>query len=237
WKVKEWKGTLFPAKAKPNTWLHYTASTFDFIEFGATFYGTPKPQVLEGWLNSLKGTNCLLFPKMNISVSHYKRLRDSAIKTDEFLVCCEQLGNHLGGVLLQLPDHYSVLKNKETFKAYLNHWPQDVKLFVEIREDAFFESINEQQELLKFMRDLGIGLVVTDTNLKRDVLHQYLTTKDLYIRFQSNNFHPTDSVRLNDWMLNIKELGDMGLANAYFAMHTPAMSAMPHFVDYFKQLK
>ena len=46
---KEWKGSFYPEKMKPEEMLTYYAERLPTVEINNTFYRMPKAEVLENW--------------------------------------------------------------------------------------------------------------------------------------------------------------------------------------------
>lgn len=78
-----------------------------------------------------------------------------------------------------------------------------------------------------------LTLLITDTIGRRDVLHQRLTSKVAFIRFVANDLHPTDYLRMQEWIIRLKHWIDNGLEELYFFIHTPTHALMPEIAIYF----
>jgi hypothetical protein len=47
WSEPKWKGSIYPAKAKPSEFAAYYSRQFATIEFNTTYYQVPKPALME----------------------------------------------------------------------------------------------------------------------------------------------------------------------------------------------
>ena len=66
----------------------------------------------------------------------------------------------------------------------------------------------------------------------RDIMHMRLTKNEAFIRFVGAN-HPSDYIRLDDWVLRLKEWVDSGLINIHFFIHQNVEEASPLLASYF----
>jgi hypothetical protein len=67
----------------------------------------------------------------------------------------------------------------------------------------------------------------------RDVLHQCLTTRAAFVRFDAHDLDPTAFTRLDEWALRINFWIEAGLAHVHFFPHTPSKYLTPELSNYF----
>ena len=137
--------------------------------------------------------------------------------TTEFLSGIHSLGKHLGPVFIQLSENFSAKRSEELFLFFAS-LPVDMQFFIDVRHPDFFEPVMFKEFSAK-LKDLNMGIVITDTAGRRDVLHMCLTIPKVLIRFVGNNLHPTDFIRIDAWVDRLKRWFDKGLQDAYFFIH------------------
>jgi uncharacterized protein YecE (DUF72 family) len=110
-------------------------------------------------------------------------------------------------------------KSLETIDAFLQGIPKELKVFVEMRHEGWFESGETFNALCDVLERHGAGAIITDGAGRRDCVHMRLTTPEAFIRFVGNDLHPTDYTRVDAWIQRIKAWLDAGLNRVYFFMH------------------
>ena len=101
---KEWKGTFYPEKAKPEEMLAFYSERLPTVEINNTFYQMPKVAVLENWARTTPESFKFAI-KASRRITHMSRLKaDSAADSVGFLYRnLAALGAKRGPVLYQLP--------------------------------------------------------------------------------------------------------------------------------------
>ena len=106
---RDWKGFFFPEELPPKEQLNFYATQFNTVEINSTFYRRPRPQTLQNWYERT-GEDFKFFIKIPKTITHIKRLKDTAAETTDF---CNHIHNgikeKLAGFLFQMPPsfHYS----------------------------------------------------------------------------------------------------------------------------------
>lgn len=233
WGIKDWVGQIFQPKTKENQYLEAYVNQFNAIELNATFYKLYGAETIEKWkVKAASNTDFLFCPKFPSIITHVKRLKDATELTTEYYKAIIAFEDKLGPAFLQLNDNFGP-KNFSDLQQYLEHLPQDVPLFVELRHEAWFSDRAMQEKVFELFRKLNIGAVITDTSGRRDVVHMNLSTSSAFIRFVGNNLHLTDYQRIDEWIVRIKKWQNLGLENLYFFMHQQEETASPVLADYF----
>ena len=228
WGVKQWRGSYYPAKAQPADYLKHYAQLFPTIELNVTHYGMPKPDTLQKWF-AVTPDDFTFCAKLPQTISHYRKLKNCFEHVQQFLHQLAVLQHKQGPCFLQLPPTFTFAQAPDVYH-FLNDWPQGVPLHIEFRHQSWFTD-NALAEWPAELAAHEVGTVVTDTSGRRDVLHLYLTNPTLMVRFVGNHLHPTDFVRLKQWVQRLKELNALGLQQSYFFMHQPDNIYSPQAIE------
>jgi uncharacterized protein YecE (DUF72 family) len=102
WAYREWRGTFYPAKLRPEALLRHYALEFSSVEINGTAYRTPAPHTVEAWRSALP-PGFIAAVKMAHAVTHRRRLRDAGSELAEFIAVVRLLGERRGPILVQLP--------------------------------------------------------------------------------------------------------------------------------------
>lgn len=234
WGRTEWVGKIYPPGTKEAQFLDHYVEHYNSIELNATHYKIyPSPSIRK-WADKPAGKDFLFCPKVPQSISHYSSFVDIEDKTNAFLEGVYAFGTHLGPIFLQVSDRFSS-KRKEALLKYLESLPKDLQFFLEVRNPDWFSDKDQTQALLKMLRNVNAGFIITDTAGRRDCVHMYLTVPKAFIRFVGNSLDPSDYVRIDDWVHRIKYWLDNGLKELYFFMHMHDETYSPELSSYLVQ--
>ncbi len=217
WGRKDWVGKIYPLKTKEADFLNHYAKHFNCIELNATFYRIPSVEQVKGWKSKV-GKDFKFCPKFTDQISHFKRLKDAEEVTNLFLKGISAFEENLGPVFLQLPPNFAA-NSFEVLQKYLASLPKDLSVFVEIRNQKWFENKDVLNQTFEMFEKYNKGAVITDASGRRDCVHMRLTTPEAFIRFVGNSLHPTDYARVDDWVQRMKKWKDAGAEKIYFFMH------------------
>lgn len=232
WSDEDFRGTIYPEKAKPGDYVKHYTKQFNTIELNTTHYRVPEPDTFRRW-HSLAPEGFKFCPKVNQNISHAGSLLPMIGFHNECNGLFQLLGEKLGTCFLQLPPHFAPNRLPELLE-FLDH--SDLRdLAIEVRNDNWYNSDADLNLLCNYLYKNNMALVLTDTPGRRDVLHMRLTNRTAFIRFNANNNHPTDKQRMDEWVQKAKSWFDEGLEEFYFFVHTPDQVNMPHLVTYFIQ--
>jgi uncharacterized protein YecE (DUF72 family) len=232
WGRKEWLGKIYPPKTKDANFLEEYVKHFDSIELNATFYNTYPAATIAKWKEKADSNPDFKFcPKFSQSISHIRRLKNAEEITTQFYEGIMAFGDKLGPLFLQLSDNFTP-KSFPEVKAYLEHLPKDVSVFVELRHKEWYANSECRDSAFTLMHELGIGAVITDASGRRDCVHMTLPTPHAFIRFVGNSLHRTDYKRVDDWVERIAQWRDMGLQSVWFFMHQHDERYSPELADY-----
>ncbi len=141
WSYKEWSGVFYPADLSPGQFLSYYADRFPVVEVDSTFYRSPARKTVEGWRDRTPaGFGFSL--KVPQAITHEKVLLDcraevgtfltaARILEDKLLCCTLQFGYFNRGKFAGLNAFL------ERLKPFLEAWPTDVPVAVEVRNKAW----------------------------------------------------------------------------------------------------
>ncbi|HTD99099.1 MAG TPA: DUF72 domain-containing protein [Mucilaginibacter sp.] len=232
WGRKEWLGKIYPPKTKEANFLDEYVHHFDCIELNATFYQVYGPETIAKWRDKAAATPGFKFcPKFSQSISHIRRLKNAEEITTQFYNGIMAFGDQLGPLFLQVGDNYTP-KSFPELKAYLEHLPKDVPVFLEVRHKEWFSVPENRDNLFNMLHQLNIGAVITDASGRRDCVHMNLPTPHAFIRFVGNSLDKTDYTRIDEWVERIKHWEQMGLQSLWFFMHQHDERYSPELCDY-----
>jgi uncharacterized protein YecE (DUF72 family) len=217
WGRKDWIGNIYPAGTKESDFLPLYAEHFNSIELNATFYKLPSVKQAGEWRSHV-GKDFLFVPKVSNSISHIHRLKNVEERLGWFLKGLEGFGENLGAVFLMLHPNMGP-KSLDTLEAFIRLLPKEIKLFVELRHEGWYEGEDGAADVFGMLEKHGVGAVITDVAGRRDCMHMRLTTAQAFIRFVGNDLHPTDYTRIDAWAARIRTWMDAGLQRLYFFLH------------------
>jgi uncharacterized protein YecE (DUF72 family) len=236
WGRKEWVNLIYPPKVKAANFLDEYVKHFNSIELNAVFYSIPKVDQIKKWKlkadeNALKGF--LFCPKISRTISHLKRLKNADDATDKYLSSIYEFGEYLGPCFLQLADNFAPA-SFDILEHYLDALPKDLKLFVEVRNQSWFEDKSFRSQLFEMLNKVNKGAIITDASGRRDCLHMEVTVPEVFIRFVGNGIahQASDFTRVDQWVLRLKSWLDKGLSNVYFFLHQHDEKDTPVLANY-----
>jgi len=233
WGREEWKGLVYPEDSSEKDFLLLYKDYFNAVELNATFYNIKKSNIIS-WSEKVLGSHFLFCPKFPRRISHLKRLNDVEDLTDYFIQMCQKFGDNLGTTFLQMPENYTP-KYFDRLENYMRSLPVDFPVFVELRHEGWYLDKTVFNKTVEMLQTLKKGLIITDTALRRDVIHQCLTIPDVMVRFNGYGLHKTDYERLDQWVARLKDWKQKGLGKVYFFMHQPDELNTPKTCAYFIQ--
>jgi uncharacterized protein YecE (DUF72 family) len=230
WSMPEWKGLIYPEKAKTKEFLYHYSRQFNTIELNSTHYRLPTSKTIAGWIEDTPAdfTFC---PKVPQNISHRKDLGLGTGAIDEFLDRISLFQNKLGPCFMQLPPYFTCDRIDQLSK-FLERIPFDFDFALEVRNESFFQE-NTSESFINLLKEQQIILVITDVAGRRDLLHTTLTAPKAFIRWVGNGLHPSDYSRLNDWKQRILLWAQYGIPEIYFFPHEPDNLLTPQISSYF----
>lgn len=160
WGYKEWVGNFFPPHTPPGDFLRLYSQKLTAVEGNTTFYALPSAETIARW--SQETPSYFRFcPKISRDISHSATLEARKKETDSFTQRLRGLGERLGPMFLQLPPSFSPAQMTQ-LQAFLDFWPQGLRLAVEVRHPKFFTEPHAN-ELNTLLRKHNVGRVIMDS--------------------------------------------------------------------------
>ena len=219
WGMKEWVGHVYPKGAKSADFLKYYTQQFNTIEHNTTHYRIPTLETVIKWRE--ESTPDFKFcPKIPQTISHSRNLGLEGNQIELFCQAISYLEEKLGACFLQLPPYFGPDRIGQ-LAAFLQQFPSEIPLAVEVRHEAWFNSQDNSERLFELLENQSVGAVITDVAGRRDVLHLRLTAPFSMVRFVGNDLHPSDFHRLEEWIALLKDWQIRGLKSMFFFAHEP----------------
>ena len=196
--------------------LVYYSSQFNSIELNSTFYRIFSPEQYEKWRDKTPD-NFKFFPKIVKDISHFKQLNNVEEVLDRYLLATTHLGDKLGTIFLQMNERFAP-KNFDRLQQFIERWPQDLPLTVELRHTDWYNDAVISEELYQLLESKGIQNTLVDTAGRRDLMHMRMTTPKPFIRWVGAN-HESDYTRLDDWVNRIELWIEQGMSELQFFVH------------------
>ncbi len=218
WADPGFKGKLYPNKTPQKDYLKIYSENFNSIELNSTFYGTPSKERVLKWKNQVN-SKFKFCPKVTKSISHRKNIDEQKSRLDDFFDSVCHFDNNLGPIFMQLPPYFSP-KNIDQLKKFLEFIPKEFIFAIELRHPEWFKN-NFSEEIFSYFKEKKVIPIITDTAGRRDVLHSTITSDITFIRFVGNNLHPSDLVRIDQWIEKIIKWFKKGIQDVFFMLHQP----------------
>lgn len=153
---KEWKGSFYPEKIKPDEMLAWYSERLPTVEINNTFYQMPKAAVLETWANATP-EHFRFGIKASRRITHDARLKaDAAAGSVEFLYrTLGTLGAKRGPVLFQLPPFLK--KDLPRLTEFLSLLPPGHNAAFEFRNDSWFAD-----DVYDALKQVGAALCLSE---------------------------------------------------------------------------
>ncbi len=226
WGYKDWVGPFYPTGTRSQDFLRVYAQSFGAVELDTTFYGTPRPQVVDGWKRSTPD-NFLFTAKVPRLITHDRRLVQAERDFVDFLTVMEMLGPKLGPILLQFPPDFTVAERPalETFLALL---PEEFRFAAEFRHRSWLNG-----DTYDLLRRHNVAWTMID--LQYMPRHVEITADFVYVRWLGDHKRITrmDSTQidrrtdLDAWAEMLDDVSRhvqriYGFANNHYSGHSPA---------------
>lgn len=173
WSYDEWVGPIYPTKSTPK--LKYYSSIFSTAEIDSTFYASPKPEMVQGWIRNTP-TGFKFSLKLPQLITHKKRLENIEDDITQFLDLIKPISDSdkLGAVLAQLPPSFTK-KSAKILENFFQLLPPDFSYAVEFRDKSW-----EEKDTFNLLERYKISSVITDSPLE---LATELTTDWAFVRY------------------------------------------------------
>jgi uncharacterized protein YecE (DUF72 family) len=225
WSMPSWVGEWYPRGTKSKDFLAAYGQQFNTIELNTTHYRIPTPEQVGKWRAAVPA-DFRFCPKVPQRISHDRNLGLGGEQLPLFWKALTCFGEQLGCCFVQLPPYFA-LDRLPLLRKWLQTWPAEFPLAVEVRHASWFTSEEVLASWAKVLREQGVAAVITDVAGRRDVLHQLVTTSTTMVRFVGNGLHSTDYERAADWIRRISYWQSRGLEEVFFFPHQPDNELAP----------
>lgn len=163
WSCPAWVGSLYPAGARPPSFLGHYARVFNAVEGNSTFYAVPPVETFARWRAAVpEGFRfCLKVPR---TITHDRMLVGAEAPWAEFLAASAALGDRLGPTMIQLSPAFGPSR-LGSLARWLEGLPSDRGFAVEPRHPAFFGGNGAEHDLDAVLREHGVDRVVFDATV------------------------------------------------------------------------
>ncbi|HLV98059.1 MAG TPA: DUF72 domain-containing protein [Ktedonobacterales bacterium] len=160
WGSKAWLGNFFPPRTPARDFLRLYSQRLLAIEGNTVFYALPSEELIARWRQETPST-FRFCPKVSRSISHAPRIDHTREETHLFTERMRGLEDRLGPMFLQLPPSFAP-SHLERLQAFLDFWPANLRLAVEVRHPAFYTD-QQAASLNALLEQYQIGRVIMDT--------------------------------------------------------------------------
>jgi len=210
---KEWRGTFYPDKMKPEEMLPFYSARLPTVEINNTFYRFPRQNVLEEWMR-ITPEAFKFSIKAPRRITHIGRLKPESV-TEAIGWLYDNmgpLGDKRGPVLFQCPP--TMKKDVARLEGFLALLPPDHRGAFEFRNDSWFSD-----DVYEALRKAGASLCFSERedNAPPPLVE---TARWGYVRLRLEEYSDAD---LAQWA---KRLESTGWKHVYaYFMHEPTAPA------------
>jgi uncharacterized protein YecE (DUF72 family) len=203
-----WSPRFYPAGLRGDGLLRHYASRLATVELNNTFYRSPTPAAVDGWLGATP-------PDFRFAVNAQKGGSLRSIRVDPtdsvpwLTGPIRRFGDRLGTVLFRVPD--GVPRDDERLGALLTAWPTDMPLAMEFQDATW-----HVDETFAALRSAGAALVTTDLPDDADPPTIRRSGPFLYLRLRRADYTPED---LRAWLDRLEPFLADGLDAYVFFRH------------------
>jgi len=179
----DWVGAFYPPGMKSSEFLPYYARHFDTLEVNTTYYGIPRPQVLDAMAKKTP-SGFEFVVKLNRAMTH-EHSTDPAVYR-QFLDATAPLAAHgkHAGLLGQFPWKFQRTPENEAHLVAVRELLPDPPLHVEFRHESWLSP-----ELGPWLAEHRLGYCVPDEPRLKGLVPPTLlvTSGDAYVRLHGRN--------------------------------------------------
>jgi uncharacterized protein YecE (DUF72 family) len=180
WAYASWKPKFYPANVSSKKFLAYYSTRLNSVEVNYTFRTIPTEKLLTEWIAATP-SGFKLAIKAHQRITHFKRLRDAAGVTAEFLDALKPLrkAKKLGPILFQLRGDFKC--NVPLLKDFLKCLPRGIQFAFEFRNASWF-----CDEVYDALRKKNVALCQAESD---DLETPNIVTADFsYLRLRKENY-------------------------------------------------
>ncbi|MBT4514534.1 MAG: DUF72 domain-containing protein [Chloroflexi bacterium] len=177
WTGPDWRRLAYPSGLSASGRLSWYARVFDAVEVNSTFYGVPSHATVRTWRGSVP-CGFTFTVKMPRLITHEPDLTRSDAELASFLSAVSELGESLGGVLIQLPPWFGPDRLSE-LSRWMSRLPvSEFDFFLEVRSPAL-----QGPALSESLERAGIGTVTTNLSTRPGKIEMSVSGQAGYIRW------------------------------------------------------
>lgn len=204
---REWIGTVYPRGAAPSQLLPLYAERLPVVEIASSFTRVPPPEQLSEWASQVPPGFEFSF-KAPGRVSQDLRLgRSGGRALASFFEQIDDLGEHLGPVLIQVPDKLSA--DRKGLMEFLDAVPPDARIAMEFRHPSWRDDAT-----MRVLSEHNVALVLSDVGGAPPRIE--LTADFTYIRVRREDDSPEVWTQ---WAERIAALTRRGIGVYAFLRH------------------
>jgi uncharacterized protein YecE (DUF72 family) len=215
WAYSSWKPEFYPATLSAKKFLSYYAGRLNSVEVNYTFRSIPSEKLLTGWIDATP-PDFKFAIKAHQRITHFKRLRDAAGVTTEFLDSLQPLrkAKKLGPVLFQLRESFKC--DVPVLKDFLKTLPHGTQAAFEFRNTSWF-----CDEVYDLLRKANVALCHAESD---DLETPSVDTADYsYLRLRKESYSAKARGDISKRFIDLARKGDVF---AYFKHEDTPESAL-----------
>ncbi len=243
WGYKEWVGNFIPEHTPASDFLRLYSRRLTAVEGNTIFYALPSKETISRWKQETPET-FRICPKVSRSISHTATLDKSKPETFQLIERMSGLGSRLGPMFLQLPPAFGPAHLAQ-LEAFLDFWPPEVRLAVEVRHPGFYEeqqaftlnSLLSQHQVARVMMDtrpIRTGSAAEQRVLQARErkpnlpLHMVTTTDFIFLRYIGNPHMEVNEPFFKEWAAQLAQWLNEGITlyvfcHCPFEVHSPTI--------------
>jgi uncharacterized protein YecE (DUF72 family) len=176
WTYASWRGRFYPRDMPSGEYLAFYAKEFVTTEINYSFYQLPRPETFAKWAEQVPA-DFIFAVKASRFISHTKRLKEIEEAWTRFVTNAEQLGSHLGPILLQFPQSFRCdVPRLTAFLEYARTAGPKLRLVFEFRHESWFK-----KAVYEALHRHAAALCIADSS--RYPRHDIITSDFVYVRF------------------------------------------------------
>jgi uncharacterized protein YecE (DUF72 family) len=175
-----WIPRFYPGGTASTRFLEHYGSRLTAVELNNTFYRSPSPASITGWLAATP-TDFRFAVKAQRGGSYRALQVDPATSVPWLTDPYRAFGERLGTVLFRVPD--GVGRNDERLAALLAAWPRDLPLTVEFQDASW-----HVDETFQALAQAGAALCTTELPEDADPPTIRRTGRFLYLRLRRHDY-------------------------------------------------
>jgi len=184
-----WSPRFYPPGTRGDGFLRYYATHLSTVELNNTFYRSPTPAAVDGWLAATPDD--FRFAVKAQRGGSFRSLQVDPTASVPWLTApLRRFGDRLGTVLFRVPT--GVKRSETRLAALLAAWPRDLPLAMEFQEPSW-----HVDETFAALREAGAALVTTELPDDPEPPTIRRTGSFLYLRLRRVDYTPDD---LRAWL-------------------------------------